>query len=79
MGNVGSFFPIFLVGCVVIVYLLCYIDKMVEPKTSYEKWLEEELARNPGYIDWLKCANCGRDYRLGLKVLRKIIKEGEQN
>ena len=44
-------------------------------KSEYGKWLEKELERNPDYINWLKNANSGRDYKLGLSILR----ESERN
>ena len=74
MGNVGFFFPIMVAGCIVISVGLALLDRWLSPKDleTYERWLKEELKRNPDYIDWLKCANCGRDYRLGLKILKNI-------
>ena len=56
--------------------LFFYLSR--EPKTSYQKWLEKELERYPDYINWLKYANGGRDYKKGLKILEKI-KRDENN
>lgn len=41
------------------------------PKSGHEKWLKKELERNPDYINWLKNANSGKDYRLGLSILKR--------
>jgi len=72
MGSMGFFLPIFIAFCVGVAVALGFIDKILKPKGSYEKWLEEELKTNPDYINWLKVANRGKDYRLGLRILRKI-------
>ena len=72
MGDIGWFLPIFVVFLVSICFLFSLIDKWTEPKDSYDKWLEAELKRNPGYINWLKRANSGKDYKRGLRILRKI-------
>jgi len=50
-----------------------------EPKSEWHKYLEKELERNPDYINWLKKANKIKDYKLGLKILKKIKKEKEVN
>jgi len=77
MNNVGYFFPLIIILGVVLALGLALIEKWLNPSDTetYEKWLEEELVRNPGYIDWLKCTNRGKDYKLGLKILRKIKQE----
>ncbi|GAG59171.1 unnamed protein product [marine sediment metagenome] len=79
MGNIGYFFPIFIVFCVIVIVVLGLLDKWLAPKSSYEKWLEEELRKNPDYINWLKTANNGRHYKLGLRILRKIKKGGKKS
>ena len=75
MGNIGLFLPYLVIFCVAMSLLLGLIDKWTQPKGSYEKWLEEELERNPGYINWLRYANSGRDYKLGLRILKKIKRD----
>lgn len=78
MGNVGLFLP-YLVGfSVAIVIILGLIDRWTEPKSSYRRWLERELRKDLNYINWLKHANNGKDYKLGLKVLKKIKRGGEK-
>jgi len=76
-SSIGYFLPILIAFCVGIALFLGYLDKMLKPKGSYEKWLEEELKINPDYINWLKVTHRGKDYKLGLKILRKI-KEAEK-
>ena len=76
MDKTGYFLPLLIIGCIAVCYIFGLIDKMLAPKGSYEKWLEEELERNPDYINWLKVTNRGRDYKLGLRILRKIKKKG---
>ena len=72
MGSIGFFLPILVVFCVSVAIMLGLIDKWLEPKSFYEKWLEEELRENPDYINWLKRVDGGKNYKLGLKVLAKI-------
>jgi len=43
-----------------------------ESKSEHEKYIEKELERNPDYIDWLKDSNNGRDYKLGMRILKRI-------
>ena len=74
MDKTGYFFPFFIISCMTVCYIFGLIDKMLAPKGNYEKWLEEELERNPDYINWLKTASRGKDYKLGLRVLKKINK-----
>jgi len=74
MDNIGWFFLIFVAFLTAFVLLMGLIDRWTQPKTSYEKWLEIELKRNPDYIDWLRVANNGKDYKLGLRILRKLKK-----
>jgi len=70
MGNVGYFFPILVIACIVISLGVSIIERWLNPSDTetYEKWLKEELERNPDYINWLKRANGGKDYKLGLKI-----------
>ena len=49
-------------------------DRLTRTKSSYQQWLKDELLRNPDYIIWLKYANNGKDYKLGLQILNKIKK-----
>ena len=58
-----------------IVFLLALIDQVSPMKLGYEKWLEEELKKNPDYINWLKVYSKGKYYKLGLRILIKIKKE----
>ena len=46
-----------------------------EQKSEHQKYLERELEDNPDYINWLKMANNGRDYKLGIKILTKIKRD----
>ena len=75
MGNVGYFLPILVVFFVSVVLLLGLIDKWTQAKGSYYKWLEQKLERDPGYIDWLRTANDGRDYKVGLRILGRQERE----
>ena len=79
MGNTGLFLPVLIVFSVGAILLLGLIDKWTETKGSYVKWLEKELEKDPGYIGWLKGANSGRDYKLGLKILKKIKRKEINN
>ena len=72
MNNIGWFFPIIVVAIIGFVTLFSLIDKWTTAKGSYEKWLEIELKKNPEYINWLKYANNGKDYKLGKKILAGI-------
>jgi len=74
-SSIGYFLPILIAFCVGIALFLGYLDKMLKPKGSYEKWLEEELKINPDYINWLKVTHRGKDYKLGLKVLAKAKRD----
>ena len=67
---------IFLLIPVVIIYII-FKFLSIKPKSGHKKWLEEELERNPDYINWLKYSNSGRDYKLGLSILRRS--EGNKN
>ena len=75
MGNTGLFFPIIVIFLVAGTIILCLIERMLEPKEAYEKWLEKELERNPDYINWLKHVSGGKDYQLGLQVLAKVKRD----
>lgn len=75
MGSTGFFLPFLIISFVTGAIILCLIERMFEPKEPYEKWLEGELKRNPDYIDWLKVANGGKDYKLGLRILKRIENE----
>jgi len=55
-----------------IIGILTLLDRVNPTKSGYEKWLEEELKKNPDYINWLKVAHGSKNYRLGLRILRKI-------
>ena len=57
---------LFFVGYVLFMMIALFVS--FEPKSTYEKWLEKELERNPDYINWLKEANNGKNYKLGLKI-----------
>ena len=76
MGNTGLLFPIFLAFFLLMAVILGLLDKMLQPKDSYEKWLGEELKRNPGYIDWLM-ANDGKGYKMGLRIVKRLRRKGE--
>ena len=41
-------------------------------ETYHEKWLKQYLKVNPDYINWLKVADGGKDYKIGLYYLKKI-------
>jgi len=57
-----------------IVGIFSLINRLTRTKSSYRQWLENELQRDPDYIIWLKYANNGKDYKLGLQILNKIKK-----
>jgi hypothetical protein len=46
-----------------------------EPRSEWEKYLEKELERNPDYINWLKYANGGREYKRALRILTRIDRD----
>ena len=75
MSNIGWFLPIFVVFVVGGTILLGLIDHWLEPKSEWEKYLERRLERYPDYIEWLKVANGGRDYKLGLRILARIERD----
>lgn len=75
MDSTGYFLPILIVLFVAGTIILCLIERMFEPKGSYEKWLKEELERNPDYIHWLKDTDKGKYHALGLKILAKIERD----
>ena len=62
-----------------IVGILTLIGQVNPAKSSYKKgfeeFLKEELKKNPGYINWLKVAHGGKNYKLGLRILEKIKKQ----
>ena len=73
-----TFLAVYFIAFVVICCIaLRLIEKKLKPKSSYEVWLMEELRRNPDYINWLKVANSGRDYKLGRRILKRIKKGGK--
>jgi len=74
MGDTGFFLPLLIVVCVGIALLIGLLDEWTQPKTSYKKWLEKELKRNPDYINWLKGS---KDYKSGLRITKRI--ESEEN
>ena len=57
---------------VALVLSMGLLDRWTQSKTSYQKWLEGKLEDDPFYIDWLEHANNGRDYKLGLKILKRL-------
>lgn len=67
---------IFLLIPIIIVFIV-FKFLGTNPKSGHKRWLEEELERNPDYINWLKNANSGKDYKLGLSILRRS--EGNKN
>lgn len=79
MGNVGWSLPIIIAFCVAISLLISLIDKWTQPKSSYKRWLEEELEENPDYINWLKDANGGRDYKTALRILARIKRDNNNS
>ena len=80
MGNTGLFFPILVFMCITISLGVSLLERWLNPSDTetYEKWLEKELRKNPDYINWLEHANGGKDYKLGLRILREIKKGGEK-
>ena len=77
MGSIGWFLPILIASLVAMCLLMGLIDQWTQPKSLYGEWLGEKLKRNTDYIRWLENANSGRDYKLGLRILKKI-KKGKQ-
>jgi len=75
MNSTGLFLPLLIGFFVAVTFLLGLMDRWLEPKSSYRKWLEKRLEEYPDYINWLKCANGGRDYKLGLKILAKLERD----
>lgn len=74
MSNTGLIFPILVGFMILTAIILGRLDQWLEPKGSYEKWLEKKLEEEPDYINWLKVVDKGKSYKLGLKIL----KEAEQ-
>ena len=72
MDKMGYLLPIIIAFFTLFAIGLGLLDRGLQPKTDYEKWLTEELRVNPGYIDWLKVANNGKDYKMGLRIVRKL-------
>ena len=64
---------------VFIIAIFIVLDELTKGKSEYEKWLKEELERNPNYINWLSYANYGKDYKLGLKISKKIKKKRDDD
>ena len=58
-------FLIFIIGIFIIL-------NRTKGNLAHNDYIKEELEKNPDYIVWLKYANDGRDYKLGLKILKKI-------
>ena len=79
LGSTGWSLPIIIAFCVAISLLISLIDKWTQPKSSYKKWLEEELEENPDYINWLKDANSGKDYKTGLRILARIKRDNNNS
>jgi len=80
MGNTGLFFPILVFMCITISLGVSLLERWLNPSDTetYEKWLEKELRKNPDYINWLEHSNGGKDYKLGLRILREIKKGCEK-
>ena len=60
-----------------LVGLFLYLSR--EPKSEWHKYLERRLERYPDYINWLKYANGGRDYKKGLKILKRIERDNNNS
>lgn len=61
-----------------IISIFVIVDIAFRTESEWEKWLKKKLKDDPSYINWLKIANGGKGYKLGLKILKKINKRGEK-
>ena len=78
MDKMGYLLPIIIAFFTLFAIGLGLLDKRLQPKTDYEKWLKEELRVNPDYIEWLKVSNSGKDYKRGKRIMRKLKKGDSQ-
>ena len=65
---------LFLVPAIMIGLFILF-DNLTKGKSEFEKYIEKELEQNPDYIDWLKKAHNGRDYKLGLGIIARIERD----
>ena len=72
MGVIGYFLPILILGTILITVLLGMLEQWLTPKTTYEKWLEEKLRKEPVYLDFIQIADDGKHYKLGKRIFNKI-------
>ena len=72
MGIIGYFLPILILGTILITVLLGMIEQWLTPKNRYEIWLEDKLRVCPEYINFLKVADAGKNYKLGKRALKKV-------
>ena len=72
MSNTGLLFPILVGFMIATAIILGRLDQWLEPKETYEKWLERKLEEEPDYINWLKVADRGKSYKLGLSILKRV-------
>ena len=80
MSDTGLFLPILIIACIVISLGVTLLERWLNPSETetYEKWLQKEFESNPDYVNWLKHANGGKDYKLGVRVFEKM-KRDESN